>query len=94
MYMLFEEVNNILRELNFSDGGFMRTEKHIKITGYSDISWKDAIVKTISEVSKTINHLTSVNILEQCANISEDKITEYKVTLDLTFWVDNEKREK
>ena len=33
----------------------MKTEKHLKLTGSSDISWKDAIVKTITEASKTID---------------------------------------
>ncbi len=63
----------------------MNSEKHLKITGFSNISWKDAIVKTIDEASKTIENLKSVTILEQTANISNNKISEYSVTLDLTF---------
>lgn len=72
----------------------MRTEKHIKITGYSNVSWKDAIVKTVEEVSKTIQNLSGITILEQSAHISENKISEYMVTLDLKFFIDNEKREQ
>ena len=45
----------------------MNTEKHLRLTGSSDVSWKDAIVKTISEASKTIDFLSSVTILEQKA---------------------------
>lgn len=70
----------------------MATEKHIKMTGYSDVSWKDAIVKTIEEVSKTIRNLSEVSILEQRAKISDDKISEYMVTLDIKFFIDNESR--
>ena len=33
----------------------MTVEKHIRVRGSSNISWKDAIVQTISEASKTIN---------------------------------------
>ena len=33
-------------------------EKHLIITGSSKISWKDAIVQTISEASKTLDYLT------------------------------------
>ena len=29
-------------------------EKHIMVTGTSKVSWKDAIVQTIAEASKTI----------------------------------------
>ena len=65
----------------------MGIEKHIKITGTSNISWKDAIVKAVEEVSKTINYLTSVIILDQRAKITLNKITEYYVDLDIGFMI-------
>lgn len=67
----------------------MKSEKHIKITGYSNLSWKDAIVKSIEEASKTLNHLTCITVLEQRANIQGGKIAEYLVDLDITFQIDN-----
>ena len=36
----------------------MEIKKHLIITGYSTISWKDAIVKAIDETSKTIDYLS------------------------------------
>lgn len=66
----------------------MNTEKHLRLTGSSDVSWKDAIVKTISEASKTIDFLSSVTILEQKAKIDGNKIIEYYVTIELTFSID------
>ncbi len=66
----------------------MDIEKHLIITGTSDVSWKDAIVKTIAEASKTIDYLSSVKILEQRAKIDGNKISEYFVDLDLSFLVD------
>lgn len=66
----------------------MSSKKHIKITGTSNISWKDAIVKTISEASETLQNLSSVVILEQRAKIMGDKIHEYYVDLDLEFEID------
>lgn len=71
----------------------MITEKHIKITGMSTVSWKDAIVQTISEVSKTIDYINTVKILEQTARVNGKKIVEYYVTLDLTFTVDRERED-
>lgn len=71
----------------------MITEKHIKITGMSTVSWKDAIVQTISEVSKTIDYITTVQILEQTAKVNGKKIVEYYVTLDLSFTVDRERED-
>ena len=66
----------------------MEIKKHLIITGYSNISWKDAIVKAISEASKTIDYLSEVKIIEQRANIDGNKISEYFVDLDLSFIVD------
>ena len=66
----------------------MEIEKHLTITGNSTVSWKDAIVKAISEASKTIDYLSSVKILEQRAKIDGNKISEYFVDLDLGFILD------
>lgn len=66
----------------------MDIKKHLIITGNSTVSWKDAIVKAISEASKTIDYLSEVKIIEQRANIDGDKISEYFVDLDLSFIVD------
>ena len=66
----------------------MEMKKHLFITGYSTISWKDAIVKAIAETSKTIDYISEVKILEQRANIDGDKIAEYFVDLDISFVVD------
>lgn len=66
----------------------MDIKKHLIITGSSTVSWKDAIVKTITEASKTIDYLSEVKIIEQRANIDGDRISEYFVDLDLSFTVD------
>ena len=66
----------------------MDIEKHLIITGNSEVSWKDAIVKAISEASKTIDYLSSVKILEQRAKIDGNKISESFVDLDLGFILD------
>ncbi|MBP3800606.1 MAG: dodecin domain-containing protein [Clostridia bacterium] len=66
----------------------MDIEKHLILTGSSEISWKDAIVKTIAEASKTIDYISSVKILNQHAKIDGNKISEYFVDLDLGFILD------
>ena len=66
-------------------------EKHIKVTGSSSISWKDAILQTISEASKTIDYLTEVKIIDQRAKINGKKIEEYYVDLDLSFVIDRDR---
>lgn len=69
----------------------MSTEKHLRLTGSSEVSWKDAIVQTISDASKTIDYLTKVTVLEQSAKISGKKIIEYYVDLDLCFTIDRDR---
>ena len=70
----------------------MATKKHIIITGISNISWKDATLKAINEVSKTIDLISDVKILEQRANINNNLITEYFVDLDLSFLIDENRK--
>lgn len=70
----------------------MDIEKHLLITGSSQVSWKDAIVKTIAEASKSIDYIKSVEILDQRANIDGNKISEYFVDLDLSFTIDLERK--
>ena len=66
-------------------------EKHLLITGSSQISWKDAIVQTVAEAAKTIDYLTGVTIISQKAKINGKKISEYYVELDLTFMIDRDR---
>ena len=66
----------------------MSTKKNLLITGISNFSWKDATLKAISEVSKTIDYISEIKILEQRANILNNKISEYHVDIDLSFIVD------
>ena len=70
----------------------MAIEKHLKLTGISNVSWKDAIVQTIAEASKTIDYLTGVTVVNQKAKINGDKITEYYVDIDLTFMIDRDRK--
>ena len=66
----------------------MATEKHLKLTGISNISWKDAINQTIAEASKTIDYISTVTVLEQKAKVDGNKILEYYSTIDLSFVID------
>ena len=70
----------------------MATKKHLIITGISNISWKDATLKAIKEVSKTINYISEIKVLEQRASITNNQITEYSVDLDLSFIIDESRK--
>lgn len=66
----------------------MDIEKHLLITGSSSVSWKDAIIRSVTEASKTIDYLSSVKILNQRATIDGNKISEYFVDLEIGFILD------
>ncbi len=65
----------------------MGIEKHIQVTGRSTISWKDATVKTLEEVSQNLDNITSLKILDQRAKVTVNRMSEYYVDLDITFMV-------
>ncbi len=69
----------------------MGIEKHLRVTGTSTISWKDAVVQTVAEASKTIDYLSNVTVLEQRAKIDGKKLVEYYVELDLAFMIDRDR---
>ena len=69
----------------------MGIEKHLSITGVSNVSWKDAIVQAVSEASKTIDYLSSVRILDQRAKIDGKKLVQYYVDLDISFVIDRDR---
>ncbi len=71
----------------------MAMQKHLFITGTSNVSWKDAIVQAVAEASKTLDYLASVKILEQRATIAGKKLAEFCVDLDLTFTIDRERED-
>ena len=66
-------------------------EKHLMITGSSKVSWKDAVIQTIAEASRTLDYLTGISILNQRAKINENRIVEYYVDVDSTFMIDRER---
>lgn len=69
----------------------MENLKHLKITGISSVSWKDAIVKVIEEASKSIDYLTDIKVIDQTAKIDGNKIIEYYATVELTFIIDSKR---
>ena len=70
----------------------MSVEKHLTLTGISSISWKDAIIKTVLEASKSLDYISSIKILNQQAKIDGNKIIEYYSTIDLAFIIDEDRK--
>ena len=69
----------------------MGIEKHLRITGSSTVSWKDAVIHAVAEASKTIDYLSSVQIIDQRAKIDGKRLVEYYVDLDISFVIDRDR---
>jgi len=55
------------------------------ITSSSKKGFEDAIHEGLSRASKTVRGITGLEVVRQKAKIEKGKITEYRVTFNLTF---------
>ncbi len=56
-----------------------------KITASSPRGWQDAVQQGLRRANKTLRGLTGLHVVEQKAHIEKGKITEYRVTMEITF---------
>ena len=63
----------------------MSVLKVIEVLANSEISWEDATRKGVAKASKSVKNIRSVYVKEHSAAVNDGKITEYRVTLKLTF---------
>ena len=63
----------------------MAVARVTKLTASSPRSWQDAVNEGLKRANKTLRGLTGLHIVEQKARIEKGKITEYRVTMEITF---------
>ncbi len=63
----------------------MAVARVTKITAASSRSWQDAVQAGLKRANKTIRGITGLHVVEQKAHIEKGKITEFRVTMELTF---------
>jgi flavin-binding protein dodecin len=61
--------------------------KVIEVLSNSSTSWEDAAQNAVIEVSKTIKHITSVNINNQSLTVKDGRVDEYRLNVKITFAV-------
>lgn len=62
--------------------------KVIELLANSDKSWEDAAQKAVDEAAKTLHQIRSVYVKEQSAHVRDNKITEFRVTVKVTFEIE------
>ena len=61
--------------------------KVIEVLANSSKSWEDAAQNAVEEASKTIKHITSVNVNNQSLTVKDGKVDEYRLNVKITFAV-------
>jgi len=61
--------------------------KVIEVLSNSSTSWIDAAQNAVIEASKTIKHITSVNINNQSLTVKDGRVDEYRLNVKITFAV-------
>ncbi len=65
----------------------MSVLKVIEVLSSSNQNWEDATRKAIKEASKTVKNIRSVYIKDQSCVVENDEITNFRVTVKITFEV-------
>jgi flavin-binding protein dodecin len=63
----------------------MAVLKVIEVLASSETSWEDAARKGVAKAAKSVKHIRSVYVQDHSAAVIGGEITEYRVTLKLTF---------
>jgi len=63
----------------------MSVARVTQITASSPKSFDDAVRSGLERASRTVRGITGLHVVEQKAKVEKGKVAEYRVTMDLTF---------
>ena len=63
----------------------MAVARVTKITASSPKGWQDAVQEGLKRAAKTVRGITGLHVIEEKAHVEKGKITEYRVTMEITF---------
>ena len=67
----------------------MAVARVTKVTASSAKGWEDAATVAVRRASETLRGITGLHVIEQKAAVSGGKISEYRVTMEVTFVLEN-----
>ena len=65
-----------------------RVVKIVELMGVSEESFSDAVRQAVKEASKSIRNITGVEVIKSTAQVEDDEIFEYHVTVRLAFAIE------
>ncbi len=63
----------------------MTVAKVIELVGCSPKSWEDAANEAVKKASKSIRHISGVDVIGQTAVVKNNKIVEYRANIKIAF---------
>lgn len=63
----------------------MAVLKVIELVGTSTKSWEDAVQQVVEEASQSLRHITGVDVVNQTVKVTDGKISEYRVAVNVAF---------
>ena len=66
--------------------------KVIELVGSSPTSWQDAVEEAIREASKTIRHITGVEVTNMTGVVESDRVTSWRATVKIAFGIESERQ--
>ncbi len=66
----------------------MSVVKVIEVLANSTKSWEDAAQNAVAKAGKTLKGIKSIYIKDHSAEVTKNKITEYRITAKISFQLD------
>jgi flavin-binding protein dodecin len=66
----------------------MSVVKVLELMANSTKSWEDAAQQAVTEATKSLHNIRSVYIQDMSATVENGKITQYRVTVKLSFEIE------
>ncbi len=63
----------------------MAVARVTQVVSSSTKGWQEAVQDALKRANKTLRNLTGIEIVSQKAKIQDGKIAEYRVTMNITF---------
>ena len=66
--------------------------KVLELVGTSRESWQQAAENALREASRTVDHITGLEVANMTADVSDGQVTGYTTNVKVAFAVDNNRR--
>ena len=62
--------------------------KVVELVGSSATGWQDAVERAVEEASKSIRHISGVEVTNMTVQMNENKMMDWRVTVKVAFGIE------